>query len=128
MPSVLASRHSVTSIRSVRRNGPTRVSQSNVVPTPCRRREVKRMANASSIQATWAAISRTDRHTVRGGAWTTVVTRTWAIALRGAGFAPQRLGGELGRHHVEQHAGAELEPGAGGPLGQQVDVPVVVVV
>src|SRR3954469_14584998 len=127
MPRVLASRHSVTSIRSVRRNGPTRVSQSKVVPTPSRRREVKRMATASSIQATWEPMSRTDRHTVRGGAWTTVLTRTRATWLGGAGLAAECLGGQLWRHDVQQHAGAELEAGPCRQLGEQVDVPVVVV-
>ena len=36
--------HSVIAIRSVSRSGPTFVSQSNVVPTPRRRRDVSRMA------------------------------------------------------------------------------------
>ena len=41
------------------------------------------------------------------------------------GDAPQRRGGALGRHDVDQHAGATLEAGLRDEVGPDVDVPVV---
>ena len=46
------SRHSVTSMTSSVRSGPTRVSHSKVVPTPVRWSPVKRMDSASAIHDT----------------------------------------------------------------------------
>ena len=59
------SRHSVTSMRSTRRNGPTLVSLSNVVPTPRRFRDVNRIASASAIHSTCDARSCTSAQTSR---------------------------------------------------------------
>src|SRR4051812_2688878 len=129
MPIARPSCHSVTSIRSVNRNGPIAVSQSNVVPTPDRFRDVNRMATASVIQSTCEPMSRTARLTRAGGASIIVETRMRAMARSGSGrLAEESLGGQLRWHDVQQHAGAQLEPGAGGQLRQHVDVPVVVLV
>ena len=51
--------HSVTSMRSVRRSGPTRVSTAMRVPTPRRCGPSNRMASASAIQSTWRSIGST---------------------------------------------------------------------
>jgi hypothetical protein len=63
MPISRRGRHDVTRIRSTNENGPTRVSQSNVVPTPDRRPDVNRMATASSIHVTCEEMSSTARQT-----------------------------------------------------------------
>src|SRR5947209_4020642 len=75
MPSALCSSHSVTTIRSVSENGPTRVSQSNVTPIPCVSGEVNRISSASCIQRACEDMSETCLHTSPIGAAVTVLTR-----------------------------------------------------
>ena len=92
MPITRPGRHSVTSMRSVIRSGPTLVSQSNVVPTPSRRSVRNRMATASRIHSGCEAMSRTTAHTRFGGTSITVVVlilvtgldiKVSAVAVRG---------------------------------------------
>lgn len=98
MPIARAGRHSVISIRSVSRNGPTRVSQSNEAPTPDRREDVKRMATASSIHSTCDPMSSIDAHTARGDASITVETRMRGLnSGRGLDRGPQLGGGVFRR-------------------------------
>ena len=68
------------SILSVRRMGPTLVSQSKVVPAPEVVGEVKRMATASCIQSTWSSTWRTTSQTSAGVASITVLTRMPAMS------------------------------------------------
>ena len=60
--------HSVISIWSVSRIGPTAVTHSNRVPTPRVWSVVKRMISASAIQSTCDSIGSRTRHTSAGGA------------------------------------------------------------
>ena len=71
--------HSVTSMRSISRSGPTFVRHSNDVPTPSVVADVKRIDSASAIHSTWAAMSASASHTVSTSARTrrrTVMDRT----------------------------------------------------
>ena len=67
--------HTVTSILSFSRRGPTLVAQSNVVPTPSRRREVNVIASASAIHEVCEEMSASADHTVSTGAATRRRTR-----------------------------------------------------
>ena len=78
--------HSVISMWSVIRNGPTLVSQSNAVPTPEVCSEVKWMATASCIQSTCEPTSSTAAHTCRGGA-----SRVVETVIRDTGGGYRRL-------------------------------------
>src|SRR5215831_12116369 len=83
---------------SVVRSGPSRVSHSNVVPTPARRSPTNRMAAASAIQVTWSPMSDSRSHTTSRGAATVVRTRMW-----GTRRSWQRsAGGQRGQHLGDQ--------------------------
>ena len=65
-PIVRGGSHSVTSMWSVSRNGPTLVSQTNRVPTPRRCSPSNRIASASVIHSTWRSIGSTACQTSDG--------------------------------------------------------------
>lgn len=77
-PMARPGRHSVTSMRSTSRMGPTLVSQAKVVPTPERRSDVNRIASASAIHSTCDGMSRRTSQTAPGRAATTLLTRIFA--------------------------------------------------
>jgi hypothetical protein len=90
-------RHSVISMWSTSRNGPTLVSQSNAVPTPAVCSEVNRMATASSIQSTWVEMSSTAAHTSSGVASSTVETVRRDTGARYRCHGRRARPGQLGR-------------------------------
>ncbi|MEZ5165304.1 MAG: rhomboid family intramembrane serine protease [Acidimicrobiales bacterium] len=71
---------SVISMRSTRRNGPMRVWQSKVVPTPSWADEVNAIRSASAIHSTCEEITARSAHTVAGSAASSVVTSIATIA------------------------------------------------
>src|SRR4051794_3616846 len=86
------------------------------------------MATASCIQSTWRSTGSTTSQTRAGGASISVLTVMPGMVDRRSGpdgHLAQLLGGALGGHDVDHHAGAALEPGRGDQLREQVDVPVV---
>ena len=80
-PIALPGTHSVISILSVKRIGPTFVSQRNAVPTPRVWSETKRIATASCIQSTWRSIGSTICQTFSGLASISIETLIMLIAL-----------------------------------------------
>ncbi len=80
MPRIRGGSHSVTTMRSVSRKGPSLVSQSKVAPALERAADVKRMATASSIQRTWVEMSSMAAHTASGGA--RIVSSTQIVVIR----------------------------------------------
>ena len=71
-PIVLSSTHSVISMRSTVRNGPSLVTQSKVVPTPYEESDVRVIDSASAIHSVWVRISATISQTTESGALTQV--------------------------------------------------------
>lgn len=67
--------HLVIDMASTRRIGPTRVQQSNVVPTPARCGDRKMIDSASAIHMTCEPMSSIALHVVAGDASITVATR-----------------------------------------------------
>jgi len=101
MPITCPSSHSVISMWSVNRKGPTRVSQSKVES------DVNRMASASCIHSTCDEMSDTSAHTAAGGAQVRLEREAVVVLSRDVPL----LGDELGRDPLGHETAALLVAG-----------------